>query len=235
LGLFKRQKYRKMSSKSLYIQQELQEVAPSLVAIGTTDVYEVPSGYFAALPNKITLAAAKSTTLQNLPNNYFATLPEKIFAKIHANQTSLHELETIAPLLIGLKNQNTYTVPTGYFSNKRFTQPKAKVLTIKHSWFKYAAAAACVGIMCFIALQFNTAKTRLDATTKQGILLAKNINIENAIDGINNTDIESYLQNTIEATDEFTEAETTSQTTTTNNQTDVDAYLDLIDELPNNQ
>ncbi|HEY6064278.1 MAG TPA: hypothetical protein VIV35_11750, partial [Chitinophagaceae bacterium] len=60
------------------------------------------------------------------------------------------ELETLSPLLSGLKKTMPYSVPQGYFESlgEKRNKPAVKIISItSRKWFRYAAAAVITGVI----------------------------------------------------------------------------------------
>ena len=107
--------------------------------------YSVPAGYFEGLEARL---------LHIVRENNGSLREESI------GQTAKEELETLSPLLSGLKKQVPYTVPQGYFENlatgpqqpktinEAAHKPVTKIISIRRSrWIRYAAAAVVTGMM----------------------------------------------------------------------------------------
>ncbi|MEI9913059.1 MAG: hypothetical protein WDO71_27560 [Bacteroidota bacterium] len=78
---------------------------------------------------------------------------------INDHQTPAEELETISPLLGGLKKEMPFSVPQGYFEgltktvNSESVKPVIKVVSITaQKWFRYAAAAVVIGFVAITSL-----------------------------------------------------------------------------------
>lgn len=132
--------------------------------------YAVPDNYFAQLPESL-LARVKAADLvihegvyswdnaarinpYDLPQNYFAAFEAALFDRVFQPALSADaELEQLSPLLAGLKQQQVFDVPAGYFQTE-VTAHKAPVVpkVIEHpstksiKWARWAAAAAVLFI-----------------------------------------------------------------------------------------
>jgi len=182
-------------TRNTNILNELNELNSSLVNISTQNVYMVPVGYFDELAvivlNRIKAMNAEnaveelghlSPTLSNIskqtpytvPAGYFDSLAETALHSVREGsdyQTAKEEIETLSPLLSGLKKQMSartshsdgpYSVPQGYFESivEKPSKPSVKVVSITHrSWFKYAAAAVVVGIIALFGISINSKKS----------------------------------------------------------------------------
>lgn len=146
------------------ILQELNELESSLANSSPSNVYIVPSQYFEGLSTIIMsriralefLETIGRETPYKVPAGYFDGLEKRIMEAVLQSgyeQTPEEELESLSPLLSGLKKASPYSVPNGYFENLGVpstdtTKEKAKVLSItSRKWFRYAAAAVVTGLV----------------------------------------------------------------------------------------
>jgi hypothetical protein len=146
------------------ILQELNELESSLVSISSSNVYSVPSQYFEGLATTIMgrikalefLETIGRETPYKVPAGYFDGLEKRIMEAVLQSgyeQTPEEELESLSPLLSGLKKTSPYSVPNGYFENLGVpstdtTREKAKVVSLTNrKWFRYAAAAMVTGVV----------------------------------------------------------------------------------------
>lgn len=113
------------------ILNELKEISIPVANIGNNNPYQVPPGYFEALPARIMSGIKEGNNeesflpwpkpLQNepftVPPAYFEGLAESIISRIKAGEVSSHkeELEIISPLLGQLKKSLPFNLPAGYF------------------------------------------------------------------------------------------------------------------------
>jgi hypothetical protein len=113
------------------ILNELRDISPLLAGISReNDLYEVPSGYFNELADRVILRIrAEQPEAANLvgqtgkqipyslPGNYFETFAEKMMARIHAGEadSAAKELEILSPVLSRIDKKIPFTVPSGYF------------------------------------------------------------------------------------------------------------------------
>lgn len=157
--------------------EELQQLFPLLNTIGKQVPYSVPAGYFDTLAGNIT----GKIRLQEEPVQH-----SEVF----------EELEQLSPLLNTISKQMPYSVPEGYFQQfsvnvNAETQQAAKVVSIKSSrpkWVMYLAAACVTGILGIGGYLFTQHNT---VTIKPG----GSLNIEKALAGLSDDDINSYLDN----------------------------------------
>lgn len=110
------------------ILDELKELAPGLVSMPQENPYQVPTGYFENLPERM-LDLVKnegSPVLQNnkqnayqVPAGYFENLSDSILNKIRAIESGSpkEELEVLSPLLSGLSKKAPFSIPQGYFED----------------------------------------------------------------------------------------------------------------------
>jgi hypothetical protein len=160
------------------ILNELIELNSQLATVQSAQVYSVPEEYFDLLPS-IMMARVKALEARDVkeetgiistfvggldrgmpyevPGSYFQTLPG-IAVTLNKNmeEDSVHEIETLSPLLNSLKNKETYSVPAGYFEQLSPVSEKAygaRVIPFTHrSWFRIAAAAVVAGALLISGL-----------------------------------------------------------------------------------
>jgi hypothetical protein len=197
-----------MISRDNDIANELQEIIPGAAWPGLVPTFgEVPAGYFEQLPAKIMqkieletisplLSEAPKTVPFTVPQGYFEQLSAQILNKIEIEE----ELESISPLLagIGIPKQFPLSAPEGYFAQLtanimadiETTPAKAKVVPMRKTYLKWAAAA------CFIAM--ISAGTLFFMHDKQQIATPAT---ENALADISDQEIVEYLQTHMDAFD----------------------------------
>lgn len=159
------------------ILTELSELNSSLVNYVPQNTYTVPEGYFEALEVAILrrikaldaannvaeelshlsplLSSASKQMPYQLPAGYFENLEEQLQGQIKNRvdyKNAAEEIASISPLLSGLQKKSTYTVPDNYFNTavemNAAKKETAKVVSLgSRKWFRYAAAAAVVGII----------------------------------------------------------------------------------------
>lgn len=159
------------------ILTELSELNSSLVNHAPQNAYTVPEGYFEALETAIlhrikALDAANNAAEElsylspllssvskqmpyQLPAGYFENLEEQLREQIKNPadyKNAAEEIASISPLLSSLQKKSTYTVPDNYFNTavemNASEKETAKVVSFgSRNLFKYAAAAAVVGII----------------------------------------------------------------------------------------
>jgi hypothetical protein len=136
------------------MNENWQNEAPKLAAIGRTNPFSVPEGYFEEMERQLNSQIkicefSQTNTFFSVPANYFEELPEKISSIVH-----IEELKNAEPV---------FGVPDDYFekleskiNNKilaEVKQRKSKVRSIFSSWLTYASAAciaSIIGIGVFI-------------------------------------------------------------------------------------
>ena len=117
------------------------------------------------------------------------------------------ELSEISPLLAGVDNKKTYTVPDGYFNKLSFVEQKetATIISINkpRSFFKYAAAAVITGLLglSIVNIVNNSSSSDPVTTTAETITastqtntVALNGSFDEALKNISDNEIEQYLQ-----------------------------------------
>jgi hypothetical protein len=158
------------------ILNELNELNSNLVNHAPQNVYNVPEGYFETLEALILrrikaldasnateelshlsplLSLASKQMPYQLPTGYFENLEEQLLEQVRNPidyKNASEEIASISPLLSSLQKKNTYTVPDNYFNTAveiNIAQKEtAKVVSLgNRKWFRYAAAAAVVGII----------------------------------------------------------------------------------------
>lgn len=175
------------------IEQELQEMAPTIAALRHINPYRVPAGYFDSLAeaavrglNEPVFLPASANQAYQVPSGYFEGLAADVLGKIKAGE-SRSELDTIAPLLVTISRENVYTVPAGYFEEADFTskaiRKEAKVfsLRIARRFTQYAAAAVMAGILVTGAFLF---------TNNNGVE-----SVSSGLDNVSAADLEKYMDN----------------------------------------
>ena len=122
------------------------------------------------------------TAPYSVPAGYFEGLEKKLDEIIFAgkDQTVTEELESLSPMLSGLKNKPTYTVPEGYFRQLERTKddavPAAKVVSItSRKWFRYAAAAIVIGVVATIGFNLINKGETIDPSDKSLAWVKKNM------------------------------------------------------------
>jgi hypothetical protein len=164
------------------------------VSYKTEQDYAVPDHYFDQLP-AILLAQVKAadniihrgnynwdnaakTNPYHLPENYFAQFEAELLDKVFRPElTAATEIEELSPLLAGLKQEQAFEVPKGYFkteitAHKIAIQPKVAEhpSTKSIKWARWAAAAAILFIFSLGAFQmFNPATATSKPTFQQSL------------------------------------------------------------------
>lgn len=218
------------------ILQELAELKSRLAGVAIQNIYTVPDGYFEGLPAqmlKIIKAIEAADSVEELsylspmlnsiskqmpftvPQGYFEGLQEKIMDFIgegsdnqeSLEQTSKEELETLSPLLSGLKKQMSarpghsdgpFSVPRGYFESltekliPAENKPAAKVISLTHrKWFRYAAAAVIAGVIAMAGFLYTNNKTT-NNPAKALVKFEKNLNKE--IKKTSDKELDEFIQ-----------------------------------------
>lgn len=106
------------------ILNELQGLSPALAAIGKTNVFTVPQGYFECLVADVLMGIETENGIiratssgEGVPAGYFDSLAGSILAKIKQQDTEGAEKENtrLSAELNGLASKNVFEVPQGYF------------------------------------------------------------------------------------------------------------------------
>jgi len=116
------------------IQDELNEIAPTLAKLPRVNAFSVPVMYFSTLPEKIieatlkeelTLAepelsplllSLKKSKAMQLPEGYFANTSSAFIERIRHEEVK-EELAIVAPSLLNVAKENPFTVPSNYFAS----------------------------------------------------------------------------------------------------------------------
>jgi hypothetical protein len=197
------------------ILQELEELDSSLLNTSFSNVYRIPGDYFEGLPGRI-MSRIRSMELEStreelgaesplikitrtnpyhVPGNYFDGLAEKLMAGVLQSgysETPAKELESLSPLLSGLKKQVPYTVPDNYFetltTDTKQTIAPAKVISLTNrKWFRYATAAIVIGFIALSGVVFlgNNSK-QIDIDKNPHGWVEKNVVKDVSTDELNN-------------------------------------------------
>ena len=125
-------------TRSLHIQEELQELSNSVSSLPVVNPYSVPAAYFDNFA-EVVLSRIKSINV------------------VSASE----EISAISPLLAGLNKKMPFDVPKDYFEKNIPSLPevparKARVISMSaQRVFRYAAAAITVGLIFVAAWFFN--------------------------------------------------------------------------------
>ena len=223
------------------IQEELNEIAPSIAVLDKTIPYQFPISYFDFLPGEI-LRKINSANTQNpyqIPVGYFDGLAGSIFQKIHSGNTShsknevYRELLEIAPLLNSLSKENIFTVPENYFEKLTILGLGEKHITkvvplgsYVRKWVTYAAAASILFIVSTASYFYANKHIRG---------LDKSPSIEQRLADLNDDDIISYLNDNQETPSDYIPASATQETEIHQmlekaSDDDIKSFLDDYDE-----
>lgn len=153
--------------------QHMNEETSFSVDIDRTGPYAIPANYFDELSGQI---LSKVKAMDNIvlhgkngwsdqdrknpfsvPEGYFEHFGSVVLDKIFNEEEEAQlEIETISPLLAGLKKEKVFTVPEHYFSSETFSQKamqqEAQPKVVQHpsvksiKWARWAAAAAVTAI-----------------------------------------------------------------------------------------
>ena len=108
------------------ILKELEEISTVVAGIGSTNVYDLPAGYFVNFADEVlekiaeqAFDTAKLVAVFPVPEGYFENFSSQLLERIHAEEADIlpqEELARLSPLLAEMPNLNPYTAPEGYFS-----------------------------------------------------------------------------------------------------------------------
>ena len=196
------------------IFMEIKNISASVAAIPFVNVFTVEETYFSKLPEILTsqinvgkeINSAKNLTV---PEGYFESLAGNILNKIYALENDVTaELNEISPLIAGIENKETFTVPARYFDELTFLSKQkqtAQIIAIDkpRSFFKYAAAAMITGLLGLgIVNIFDNDNTATNITTTAQVTTGTNLHntvimngsFDEALKSVTDIEIEEYLQ-----------------------------------------
>jgi hypothetical protein len=162
-------------------------VANPVIGGNKENVYETPNGYFEGLAGSVlnrikaieatdakeeleflspVLSQAEKKNPFISPAGYFDEFSDNVVAGVQAIEFVNKELENLSLVMLSLKEKNVYRVPAGYFESladevlKKTKQP-AKVVSMGfgRKIFRYAVAAAVVGLMVLGIYKLNNPST----------------------------------------------------------------------------
>jgi hypothetical protein len=146
--------------------EELGYLSPMLGNMSKQLPYTVPAGYFEGMEERLMQTVRSS-------NDY---LHKESFG-----QTATEELETLSPLLSGLKKEMPYSIPQGYFENlaadinTQANKAETKVVSMaSRKWFRYAAAAVVIGVIATLSFMLIN-KDKVTADKDSYAWVKKNI------------------------------------------------------------
>ncbi|MFM2225880.1 MAG: hypothetical protein RJA07_2082 [Bacteroidota bacterium] len=102
------------------IKQELNQISPTIAAIGNREVFKVPQGYFENLPEAIANSTKNTIDIESvLPfskaNNFI--VPENYFENLTATITEKINTESISAEILPLSKLSSFETPHNYFNN----------------------------------------------------------------------------------------------------------------------
>lgn len=112
--------------QQIHILDELRALSPTVAAIEKVNVFTVPNGYFEYLATDILMGiehenglTQNTVLIADVPNGYFDTLADSILRKIKAQDTEdvSVEINSLSPVLAGIKNENVFEIPQVYFDS----------------------------------------------------------------------------------------------------------------------
>ncbi len=179
------------------IQKELTEISPLLAGLNPVNVFTVPEGYFNGFSNECLLllqvlpALPQTSHPQRVPEGYFDNLAENILSKIKLTDTDLPVFGKV---------EHPFKVPSAYFETLASVivqqiQP-AKLVRMKSSFFRYAAAAVITGFLGLSLFNQLDKKESIEpavvsyATNEMPV---KEDAIDKALESINDEEIVDYL------------------------------------------
>lgn len=107
---------------------ELEEVSSLVAGIGSTNVYDLPEGYFVNFSDNVMEKIAElpllhlrdsTSSVLTAPADYFENFAAQLMRRIEAEEENIaprEELERLSPLLAKLPAKHPYSAPGGYFS-----------------------------------------------------------------------------------------------------------------------
>ncbi len=184
-------------AQALYIQQELQAIAPTLIGLNG-NVFVAPKDYFIGLQD-VGLQLVRENKRQKVgteyvvPTGYFDSLSSEILQKIKQQEKTYlnEELKDIAPTLASIPKHNVYTLPPNYFASVNIKLPKAKIISLKRV-LQFASAAAVIAFLSITGyklLQTNS--------IKKEHIVAKQTNIEKSVESISLEELQKGVNNTV--------------------------------------
>ncbi len=154
--------------------------------------YSTPVGYFEGLPCSILNKINSREASYCIPTDYFNHLSSQILQKIKEDEI-VDELELIAPLLVALKKENVYSVPSKYFETIKpdLLHKKTKVVSLK--WIKYAVAASVLGAVSIGILINNNSDKKLQIASYQQTIKT---NVEQGLTSMSDDELTKNLDET---------------------------------------
>lgn len=198
------------------ILNELEVLGSTLATQDIENVFVVPQGYFEGL------ADAVMNRIRNHPDY----------------QHSHEELESLSPLLSGLKKDLPYSVPAGYFdqpvqipARPEVSTGTGKVVSLGNRLVRFAVAAVITGALVLGGLRLmNTDK---GLTNNPETAIAKKIGKDIKNHEISSKEVDEFLDLTEAIASVDTRQETPTQTESTNLKDLSDKeLLDFMDVLP---
>ncbi len=212
-----------------YFQQFPEEMTAIVKAMNIADVslnitagkegpFIVPDGYFSQFAENTLLSIkaiehtahstnyswqdAEKKNAYSIPEGYFAQFETQLFHKIFEQETAVsEEIETLSPLLAGLKKEQPFSLPTGYFNSDAFArqvqEQQPQVKAIEHpavrsiKWARWAAAAAVIAIFMLGGLHYFNPSANI----------SKEASFERALAQIPDENIKEWLSNHMDEAD----------------------------------
>lgn len=189
------------------ILAEIQSISVAVATIPFVNVFTVDKAYFSTLHQTIMTQIIVETAFPSnnnltVPDGYFEGLADSILNKIHALENDVAaELNEISPVVAGIENKETFTVPEGYFQNLEFVleqKEPAKVVSINQprSIFRYVTAAVITGLLGLSIANFVDGNDSSDPKIITAAInsVVVNSSFDEALNSISDKEIEQYLQ-----------------------------------------
>ena len=189
------------------ILAEIQSISVAVATIPFVNVFTVDKAYFSTLHQMIMTQINVETVFPSnnnltVPDGYFEGLADSILNKIHVLENDVAaELNEISPVVAGIENKETFTVPEGYFQNLEFVleqKEPAKVVSINQprSIFRYVAAAVITGLLGLSIANFVDGNDSSDPKIITAAInsVVVNSSFDEALNSISDKEIEQYLQ-----------------------------------------
>ena len=200
-------------NNSVNISEELKDLAPALIGVGTNMPNYFPEGYFDELPLAILRKTLPPAYKTQVPEGYFDSLPNAILAKIKAQQTE-NELDEVAPFLNTISREMPFQVPAGYFdqlSTPSFTEERETPvvsITKQKPGFKWLAAASVTALIGLLTWQIGFNNPKVDAgvaeNAAQGLIdTAANIELEKSLSLLADNSLALYVDEDAMAEEEI--------------------------------
>lgn len=193
------------------IKEELKELQVSFIDgdVGGK-IHFVPDDYFVHFPGQLAEAIEQNNIIENFPKEVPYHIPEAYFNDfIHqlnerlVSMPAQEEIESISPLLAGLKKKPTFELPDENYFEQLVVSPASpvqKVLpqSVPHpalrtiKWMRWVAAAAILCIFSIGGINFFAGNNNSEASDAA---------IQAALADISDASIQQYLNNNMDTYD----------------------------------